>query len=157
RYFNVFGPRQPPDSPYAAVIPLFIRAMLAGRSPTLHGDGKQSRDFTYIDNVVKANLLAAVAPEAAGKVYNIACGARTTLLELVAKINALLGTAIAPVHAAPRPGDVRHSQADISRARAELGYQPSVTVDEGLRRCLAYYQAEAAAAGRKAAGAASPA
>jgi UDP-glucose 4-epimerase len=136
RYFNVFGPRQPPDSPYAAVIPLFLRAMLAGRGPTIHGDGQQSRDFTFVDDVVRANLLAAEAPGVAGKVYNIACGQRRNLLELVARINALLGTALEPVRAEPRPGDVRHSQADISAARDELGYEPRVNVEQGLRRCL---------------------
>jgi UDP-glucose 4-epimerase len=138
RYFNVFGPRQPPDSPYSAVIPLFIQAMLEGRSPRLHGDGEQSRDFTYIADVVQANLLAAAAPGVAGKVYNIACGRRASLLDLVARLNALLGTNIQPLHEAPRPGDVRHSQADISAAQAELGFQPRVDVDEGLRRTVDY-------------------
>jgi UDP-glucose 4-epimerase len=141
RYFNVFGPRQPPDSPYAAVIPLFLRAALRGQRPVVHGDGLQSRDFTYVEDVVRANLLAADAPGVAGRVYNIACGRRTTLLDLVARIGALLGTEIRPVHAAARPGDVRHSQADITLARDELGYQPAFDVDEGLRRCLPYYRA----------------
>jgi UDP-glucose 4-epimerase len=136
RYFNVFGPRQSPDSPYAAVIPLFFQALRAGRRPVIHGDGTQSRDFTFVADVVQANLLAAEAEGVSGKVYNVACGRRTTLLELVAKINGLLGTDIEPVHDEPRPGDVRHSQADISRARAELGYRPSVDIEEGLRRCL---------------------
>ncbi len=139
RYFNVFGPRQPPDSPYAAVIPRFIRALLAGEPPVIHGDGGQSRDFTYVEDVVRANLLAAEAPGVGGKVYNIAAGRRTTLLELVARINTLLGTGVAPVHDDPRPGDVRHSQADISAARNDLGYAPRFDVEEGLRRCLAYY------------------
>jgi UDP-glucose 4-epimerase len=141
RYFNVYGPRQSPDSPYAAVIPKFLRAMQAGRSPTIHGDGEQSRDFTYIDDVVQANLLAADAPGVSGKVYNLACGRRTSLLELVARINALLGTDIRPVHEAPRPGDVRHSQADISAAKADFGYAPHVGIDEGLRRCRDWYSA----------------
>jgi UDP-glucose 4-epimerase len=136
RYFNVFGPRQPPDSPYSAVIPLFVRAMLAGQPPYLHGDGLQSRDFTYVENVIEANLLAAVAPAASGKMYNVACGQRSTLLDLVAKINRLLGTDIKPVHGTPRRGDVRHSQADITRAATDLGYRPRVTLDEGLRRCI---------------------
>jgi UDP-glucose 4-epimerase len=144
RYFNVFGPRQPPDSPYAAVIPLFIRALLAGRSPVIHGDGQQSRDFTFVDDVVQANLRAADAPGVSGKVYNIACGGRTSLLDLVARINALLGTAIHATHDGPRPGDVRHSQADITLARTELGYSPLYDVDKGLRRCLGYYSAPAA-------------
>jgi UDP-glucose 4-epimerase len=139
RYFNVFGPRQPPDSPYAAVIPLFIRAMAAGKSPRLHGDGLQSRDFTFIDDVVRANLLAAEAPGVGGRLYNIACGRRTTLLEIITKVNVLLGTQIAPVHGEPRPGDVRHSLADITRAREDLGYEPRMDVDRGLERCVAYY------------------
>jgi UDP-glucose 4-epimerase len=139
RYFNVYGPRQPPDSPYAAVIPLFIRAMLAGQSPVLHGDGLQSRDFTFVEDVVHANLRAAEAPNVSGNVYNVACGRRTTLLELVAKVNGLLGTEIKPVHDAPRPGDVRHSQADISRAGNDLGFMPQYDIDQGLRRCVTYY------------------
>jgi nucleoside-diphosphate-sugar epimerase len=142
RYFNVFGPRQNPDSPYAAVIPRFIRACLAGQSPVIHGDGQQSRDFTFIDDVVQANLLAASAPGVSGKLYNIACGRRTTLLELVSQINALLGTDVRPTHTEPRPGDVRHSQADIQRAQADLGYQARVDVREGLRRCIAFYKAD---------------
>jgi UDP-glucose 4-epimerase len=142
RYFNVFGPRQSPDSPYAAVIPRFFRAMLAGQRPVLYGDGRQSRDFSYVENVVRANLLAAAAPGeiVAGQVYNIACGSRTSLLDLVAKINRLLGTRIRPIHEEPRPGDVRDSQADVSRAQAELGYQPAVDINEGLRRCLDFYR-----------------
>jgi len=142
RYFNVYGPRQPPDSPYAAVIPLFLRAMLAGYSPHIHGDGRQSRDFTFVSDVVQANLLAAEATGVSGAVYNIACGQRTSLLELVAKINALLGTELPPIHDAPRPGDVRHSQADITRAQQELGYTPRVDVDAGIRQCLEYYTAQ---------------
>jgi UDP-glucose 4-epimerase len=141
RYFNVFGPRQPPDSPYAAVIPLFLSAMLDGRSPRLHGDGLQSRDFTFIADVVQANLLAADAEGVSGKVYNVACGRRTSLLDLVAKINALLGTAIEPVHEEPRPGDVRHSQADITAAQQDLGYSPGWDVEQGLRRCLESFAA----------------
>jgi UDP-glucose 4-epimerase len=139
RYFNVFGPRQPPDSPYSAVIPLFITAMLARRSPVVHGDGGQARDFTPVENVVQANLLAAQAPGVAGKVFNVACGASVSLLELIDTLNGLLGTHIRPAHTAPRPGDVRHSRADISRARVELGYRPSVGWEQGLRRCLAHY------------------
>jgi UDP-glucose 4-epimerase len=136
RYFNVFGPRQTPDSPYAAVIPLFLREMLAGRSPVIHGDGGQSRDFTFVADVVQANLLAAAAPGASGKVYNVACGRRTSLLELVSHINALLGTTIPPSHTAGRAGDVRHSQADIRRACDELGYRPTTDVPAGLKACL---------------------
>ena len=139
RYFNVYGPGQPPDSPYAAVIPLFFNAMLNGEQPTIHGDGQQSRDFTYVSDVVRANLLAATASGVAGKVYNVACNRRTSLLELVAGINDMLGTAIKPLHTVARPGDVRHSQADISAAQADLGYQPTIDVAEGLRRCWEYY------------------
>jgi UDP-glucose 4-epimerase len=139
RYFNVFGPRQPPDSPYSAVIPLFITAALAGRSPVVHGDGGQARDFTPVENVIQANLLAAQAPGVAGKVYNVACGASVSLLELIDTLNSVLGTRIRPAHTAARPGDVRHSRADISLARAELGYRPSVPWEEGLRRCIAHY------------------
>src|SRR5262249_19817424 len=112
RYFNVFGPRQSPDSPYAAVIPLFIQAMTAGRRPVLHGDGTQSRDFTCVADVGQANLLAAETPGVSGRVYNVACGRRTSLLELIGHLNALLGSRIQPTHAAPRAGDVKHSQAD---------------------------------------------
>jgi len=136
RYFNVFGPRQSPDSPYAAVIPLFLQAMLESRSPPVHGDGQQSRDFTFVEDAVQANLLAAEAPGVSGKVYNIACGRRTSLLELIALMNQLLGSDILPSYRDPRPGDVRHSQADITRAQAELGYQPRIDVERGLRHCL---------------------
>jgi UDP-glucose 4-epimerase len=136
RYFNVFGPRQTPDSPYAAVIPLFLKAMLEGRSPHVHGDGQQSRDFTYVADVVQANLLAAEVPGVSGRVYNIACGRRTSLLELIGLINRLLHTDILPSYRDPRPGDVRHSQADIARAQTELGYRPRTDIEQGLRRCL---------------------
>lgn len=140
RYFNVFGPRQDPNSPYSAVIPLFIRALLRGEPPTIHGDGLQSRDFTYIDNVVHANLLAAEAgSHVAGRVYNVATGARTSLLELLDALKRIIGTEIEPVHGPPRPGDVRHSQADITRAHNELGYDVIVPLEEGLRRTVQYY------------------
>jgi UDP-glucose 4-epimerase len=140
RYFNVFGPRQSPESAYAAVIPLFIQAMSAGKSPTVHGDGQQSRDFTYVADVVQANLLAAQAEKASGKVYNVACGHRTSLLELIAILNELLGTQIAPVLGPPRPGDVLHSQASIDKARADLGYNPTTTVRQGLEKCLSWWR-----------------
>jgi UDP-glucose 4-epimerase len=139
RYFNVFGPRQSPAGPYAAVIPLFLRAMLDGQRPVIYGDGRQSRDFTFVADVVQANLLAAAAPRVAGKVYNIACGRRASLLGLVDRINSLLGMSIRPVHQGARPGDVRHSQADISRAQAELGFCPCTDLTQGLRRCLDYH------------------
>jgi nucleoside-diphosphate-sugar epimerase len=140
RYFNVFGPRQSPDSAYAAVIPLFIRALSEGRSPLVHGDGEQSRDFTYVADVVQANLKAAQAPGVAGKVYNVACGRRTSLNELLAHLNALLGTAVAATYGPPRAGDVRHSQADIGRACAELGYRPTTEMVTGLRHCIDWWR-----------------
>jgi UDP-glucose 4-epimerase len=143
RYFNVFGPRQDPNSPYSAVIPLFIRAMLAGKTPTIFGDGHQSRDFTYVDNVVHGNLLAAEAPVAAGRLYNLATGGRASLLDLIAMINKVLGTNIVPRHEAARPGDVRHSQADISRARTELGFEPLVDLESGMRRAIEHYKSVA--------------
>jgi UDP-glucose 4-epimerase len=140
RYFNVFGPRQDPKSEYSAVIPLFVTAMLAGKRPTIYGDGKQSRDFTYIDNIVHGNLLAADSPAAVGRTINVACGTSINLLELVAAINGALGTRIEPIHADPRPGDVRDSMADISLARTLLGYAPIVDFAEGLRRSIDYYR-----------------
>jgi UDP-N-acetylglucosamine/UDP-N-acetyl-alpha-D-glucosaminouronate 4-epimerase len=140
RYFNVFGPRQDPNSQYSAVIPLFITAMLAGRQPTVYGDGGQSRDFTYVANVVHGNLLAADAPHVAGKVLNVANGRNTTLLELLAALNSFLGTKIEPIFAPARVGDVRESLADISRARQLLGYEPKVDFEAGLRRSIDYYR-----------------
>ncbi len=140
RYFNVFGPRQRADSPYAAVIPRFIEAMTAARQPLIHGDGRQSRDFTFVTDVVSANLLAASAPGVSGRVYNVACGRRTSLLELVDLLGELLGQPIKPVHDQPRPGDVRHSLADINRARTDLGYEPRFDMHTGLRNCLEWWQ-----------------
>jgi nucleoside-diphosphate-sugar epimerase len=143
RYFNVFGPRQDPDSPYSAVIPLFIKAMLRGDAPVIHGDGAQARDFTYVANNVRANLLAATAPIGAeGQAYNIACGAAISLLDLVAAINDALGTAITPRHVEPRVGDIRLSRADIGRARTDLGYEVGVPFKEGLRRTIAHYRGD---------------
>ena len=136
RYFNVFGPRQDPTSQYAAVVPKFITAMLLGKSPTIYGDGLQSRDFTYIENVVNANLLAAQSPGTAGKFYNMACQKRFTLLELIDVLNEILGTRIEPVHADPKPGDVKHSLADITRAKNELGFKVEVDFKEGLKRTI---------------------
>lgn len=139
RYFNVFGPRQDPNSPYSAVIPLFMKAMLAGKQPTVFGDGTQSRDFTYIENVVQGNLLACQADKrVAGKVINLACGESINLLDLIAAINDLLGTHITPIFDAPRPGDVKHSCADIRLARDLLGFAPVVSFEEGLRHTLAW-------------------
>lgn len=140
RYFNVFGPRQDPNSAYSAVIPLFITAILSGRQPIVYGDGHQSRDFTFVGNVVHANLLAADAPGVSGRVFNVANGRSITLLELLTALNRLLGTEIQPVHAPPRPGDIRESMADITQARHLLGYEPQVDFQEGLRRSIEYYR-----------------
>jgi UDP-glucose 4-epimerase len=140
RYFNVFGPRQDPSSQYSAVIPLFITAILAGQRPTVYGDGHQSRDFTFVDNVVYGNLLAADAPGVAGKVFNVANGKQTSLLELLAELNQLLGTKVDPVFAPARVGDVRESLADITQARKHLGYEPKIDFQEGLRRSIDYYK-----------------
>ena len=140
RYFNVFGPRQDPASEYAAVIPKFVTAMLQGAPPTIYGDGKQSRDFVYVANVVRANLLAAVASGVAGNVFNVACGQRYTLLDLVEALNVILDTDVSPIHTAPQPGDVRHSLADITVAQESLGYQAEVSFREGLRRTIAWYK-----------------
>jgi UDP-glucose 4-epimerase len=142
RYFNVFGPRQDPTSPYSAVIPLFITAMLADKPPVIYGDGTQSRDFTYIENVVQGNLLACVADaqKVAGQVINLACGDSISLLDLVESINTLLGKTIAPTFAEPRNGDVKHSRADISKAGQLLGYEPIVPFQEGLARTLTWLQ-----------------
>ncbi|MCA9248627.1 MAG: SDR family oxidoreductase [Planctomycetales bacterium] len=140
RYFNVFGPRQDPKSEYSAVIPIFVTKMLAGERPTVYGDGRQSRDFTYVQNVVDGNLLAADCTGAVGKVFNVACGDQTSLLGLIASINRVLGTTIEPIFADARVGDVRESLADISQARAILGYEPSIDFDEGLQRSIEYYK-----------------
>lgn len=142
RYFNVFGPRQDPTSEYAAVIPKFIALMLDGRPPVIYGDGTQSRDFTYIDNVVEGNLLAARVPGVGGSFMNLATGGRVTLLELVDKLNGLLGTAFAPVLAAERAGDIKHSRASVDKARALLDYAPVVDFDSGLARTAAWFRDE---------------
>ncbi|MBM3310933.1 MAG: SDR family oxidoreductase [Candidatus Aminicenantes bacterium] len=140
RYFNVFGPRQDPASQYAAAVPLFITKILAGEAPTVYGDGEQSRDFTYVGNVVEANILACEAPAAAGGIFNVACAEQVTVNALVDKINALLGRSVRPVHADPRPGDIRHSFADIRAARAALGFEPKVGFEEGLKKTIAWYR-----------------
>jgi len=140
RYFNVFGPRQDPASQYAAVIPKFITAMLQGKAATIYGDGHTSRDFTYIDNVIHGNLLALRAPDAAGEIMNMATGGRISLLDLIDKINALLGTSIQPVHEDERPGDIKHSRAGIDKARDLLDFSPVVDFDDGLARTLEYYR-----------------
>jgi nucleoside-diphosphate-sugar epimerase len=142
RYFNVFGPRQDPSSQYSAVIPNFITALATGRPPVIFGDGKQSRDFTYVANVVEANLLAVDASRAAGNVYNVACGERVTLNHLFGELRDLMGSNVEPVYAPPRAGEVRHSLADLSRARTELRYEPSVRLRDGLMRTIQHFQVE---------------
>lgn len=139
RYFNVFGPHQDPNSHYAAVIPRFIKAMLAGESPVVYGDGEQSRDFTYIDNVVEANLLACHA-EAAGCFMNTACGGRHTLNFLVQTLEKIIGRPANARYEDPRPGDVKHSHASIERAKALIDYRPVVSFEEGLRRTVDWYR-----------------
>ncbi len=136
RYFNVFGPNQDPTSQYSAVIPKFIKMMKEGRSPVIYGDGTQSRDFTYVTNNVEANLLACTTPGIAGEVFNIACGERYTLLDLVDTINQILGTHIEPIFQPSRPGDVKHSLAAIEKAKDRLGFQVKVRFEEGLRELV---------------------
>jgi nucleoside-diphosphate-sugar epimerase len=141
RYFNVFGPRQDPASQYAAVVPLFITSFLEGEAPVIHGDGGQSRDFTYIENVVQANLKAADAgPQADGLVYNIACGTRVTVKDLCLQIRDLIGCSIEPQYGPQRAGDVRHSMASIEMAQQKLGFSPTIDLAEGLRRTVRWYQ-----------------
>jgi nucleoside-diphosphate-sugar epimerase len=143
RYFNVFGPRQDPSSPYSGVISLFIKALLAGVPPVIHGDGEQTRDFTYVANVVDGVLRAMEAPDVSGQVINVATGERTSLNELLRLLQGLLGTALTPSHEAGREGDVRDSQADIGKAARLLGYQPAVSFEEGVRRTVDWYRATA--------------
>lgn len=139
RYFNVFGPRQDPHGEYSAVIPRFITAMLQGQVPIVYGDGHQSRDFTFIENVVAANLLAGSAAGVSGRVLNVAAGGKISLLELIAALNKLLKMNVEPRHESARVGDVRESMADITLARQLLGYEPRVSFEEGLRRSIDYY------------------
>lgn len=139
RYFNVFGARQDPTSQYAAVIPKFITRIAEGKAPIIYGTGEQSRDFTYIDNVVHGNLLAATAPDASGEVMNLATGGNVNLLDLVDKLNDVMGTNIPAEHADPRPGDIMHSSADISKATELLDFTPIVSFEEGLRRTVEFY------------------
>jgi UDP-glucose 4-epimerase len=136
RYFNVFGPRQDPGSPYSGVISLFSTALLEGRQPVIYGDGGQTRDFTYIANVVDGVLRACEAADASGEVINVATGGRVSLNELLRTMNTIVGTSIEAIHKDPREGDVRDSQADISKARRLLGYTPLVSLEDGLRRTL---------------------
>jgi UDP-glucose 4-epimerase len=140
RYFNVFGPRQDPRSEYAAVIPLFIASILGGGRPTIYGDGEQSRDFIHVDDVVRANLAAAASASAAGEAFNVASGAGTTIIGLLAAVNRAIGTSVEPVHAPPRPGDILHSTADISKARRLLGFTPSLSFVDGLEATIAWYR-----------------
>jgi nucleoside-diphosphate-sugar epimerase len=140
RYFNVFGPRQHPDSEYAAAIPRFLRRMLAGKRPIIYGDGEQSRDFTAVANVVEANLLAAEATHGVGEAFNVACGEASTLNQVVAWINESLGTGLEPLYEPPRPADVRHSFASIQKAETILGYRPRTDVQAGLREAVAWFR-----------------
>ena len=142
RYFNVFGPRQDPQSQYAAVVPLFITRLLRGEAPLIHGDGEQSRDFTYIRNVVEANLAAARASAPGGRSVNVACGDRLSVNELCRILAELTGSDVPPVHGPARPGDVRHSQADIDLARKLLGFEPVVDMRTGLAETVAWYRAQ---------------
>lgn len=141
RYFNVYGPRQRPDSMYAAVIPLFIDALRSGDRPEVHGDGRQSRDFSYIDDVVDTNLRAAIAPadRCSGRAYNIAGGTTFDLLELLSILGKIIDVVPDPIHTEPRPGDVRHTNADISAARDDLGFTPSTSFADGLERTVEWF------------------
>jgi len=140
RYFNVFGPHQDPASQYAAAIPAFVTAILNEKPPTVFGDGLQSRDFTYIDNVVEANLLAARAEHTTGEVLNIACGQAVTVNETIDMVNELLGKSIKPIYDPPRPGDVKHSLADIALAEKLLGYKPAIPFKQGLQKAITWYR-----------------
>ena len=140
RYFNVFGPRQDPKSQYAAAVPAFVTAILKDEPPTIYGDGEQSRDFTYIDNVVSANLLAAGAKRTNGEVINVACGQAVTVNEIIAMINRLLGKNIEPIYTDPRAGDVKHSLADITSAQNLIGFEPIVSFGEGLQLAIDWYR-----------------
>jgi len=149
RYFNVFGPRQNPESKYSAVIPRFLAQALAGEPLEVHGDGEQSRDFTYIDNVVEGNLLAMAAPGGSGEVFNIACGTRHSLIAIADAIGDFLGRRLPRSHAAPRAGDVRHTLADIAKAERLLGYRPKVDFATGMRRTCEYFVARFGRAGAR--------
>jgi nucleoside-diphosphate-sugar epimerase len=140
RYFNVFGPRQDPKSDYAAVIPRFSTRLLAGQPPVVYGDGEQTRDFTYIANVVDANWKAATRPNIAGEAFNIGCGTQTSLNQLIEKMNVILNSLIKPTYEAPRQGDVRHSLADVGKAERMIGYSPATSLETGLRHVLDWYR-----------------
>ncbi len=140
RYFNVFGPHQDPTSQYAAAIPAFVTAILKDKPPTIYGDGEQSRDFTYVDNVVDANLLAARAKKTSGEVINIACGKAVTVNEIIDMINNLTGKSVKPEYTDPRLGDVKHSLADITAAEKLIGYKPKVSFEQGLQLAIDWYR-----------------
>ena len=140
RYFNVFGPNQDPKSQYAAAIPAFVTSIMKDQPPTIYGDGEQSRDFTYIDNIVEANLLAAGAKQTEGQVINVACGQAVTVNKIIDMINDCLGKKIKPIYTDPRPGDVKHSLADITEAQNILGYKPSVSFESGLQKTIEWYR-----------------
>jgi nucleoside-diphosphate-sugar epimerase len=140
RYFNVFGPRQDPASPYSGVISVFATALLENRSPNIYGDGEQTRDFTYVANVVDGVLRACEAPAASGEIINVAVGGRISLNQLFAAMRELIGASVEPTYSDPRPGDVRDSQADITKAKRLLGYEPTVPFEEGLRRTVEWYR-----------------
>ena len=140
RYFNVFGPRQDSTSQYSGVLALFIPAVLQSKRPTIYGDGLQSRDFTYVQNVVEANLVGCTVPGVAGQVFNVACGDRITVNSMLQQINKITGKDMAPIYADPRPGDIKHSQADITSAKEHLGYQPKISFEEGLRNTIEWYR-----------------
>ncbi len=140
RFFNIFGPRQRADSPYSGVIAIFTAALTEGRTPTIFGDGQQTRDFTFVTDVVQACMLAAEKPDVSGEVFNVGTGRGTSLLQLLDALNRLMGTGVAPRFAEARAGDIRHSRADISRARRMLGYEPQVAFEDGLAKTLAWYR-----------------
>jgi nucleoside-diphosphate-sugar epimerase len=142
RYFNVFGPRQDPKSEYAAVVPKFATRLLSGRPPVVFGDGEQTRDFTFVSNVVDANWKAATHPNAAGEAFNIGCGARTSLNQLIEELQGIIGTRIDARYEAARPGDVRHSLADVSKAARLLEYTPAVSLRQGLEKAVAWYRSQ---------------
>jgi nucleoside-diphosphate-sugar epimerase len=144
RFFNVFGPRQDPHSPYTGVLSIFVAAYLRGVVPTIFGDGEQSRDFTYVLNVANAVLLACQSPQASGKILNVGTGKSFSLIQIIAELNTLFGVQATPKFAPARKGDVRHSRADISLTRATLGYEPTITFEEGLRRTIEWMRTLAA-------------
>jgi len=150
RYFNIFGPKQNPNGPYAAVIPLFAEAILKGIPPTINGDGSYSRDFTFVENAVNANILSlfTAKPEAINQVYNIACGEQTTLIEMFNYLKEAAGVEMQPVHGPERKGDVKHSLADISKAANLLGYKPAIKIKDGLAKTMEWYRQQLTAVGK---------